>query len=85
MKIMKPWKGIFTGDYSTELWQIAHILKVLLYLENILNNHSFYELINHHKPRKSDERGGVVAWKYRGSPSYDGCIANNNIFNVFGW
>jgi hypothetical protein len=24
-----------------------------------------------------------VAWKYRGSPSYDRCLASNNIFNVF--
>jgi hypothetical protein len=70
------------GEYSTKLRQVDPILGVLILFRNILNNHSFYELINHHKPRKSDERDGVVALKYCGSPSYDGPGASNNIFNV---
>jgi hypothetical protein len=46
-------------DYSTELRKVDHILEVLLYLGKLLNSHSFYELIKHHKPRKRDEKEAV--------------------------
>jgi hypothetical protein len=48
------------GDYSTEIRKVDHILEVLLYLEKLLNSHSFYDLIKQHKPRKRDEKEAVL-------------------------